>query len=197
MIRLSLLVGILTAVGLPALQASHAQSPEPFAWVEFRLGGAQNVNRNFLHTFWKPGIGGEFSMATPFYLGYAEFGGAYHRYRVDQPAVPAFGAVLLYAGWGLDVEVVQRLRFESGLRVGNYRMTFDDEDVPFAGVKNESELALLVNARVALRPAGPVSVYVGGSYTKVYTFLRLNLWYVSAGLSYRLHSPEWLKEFLR
>ncbi len=191
--RRCLLLGILLLASGPAL----AQRTEPFSWVELRTSGALNVNRNFLHTYWQPGFGGEVSVATPFYLGYAELGGALHRYPVERFDVPAFTAVLVYAGWGLNVDVADRLRLEGGLRVGNYRMSFEDVESPFAGVKNESELALLVNARVAVRPVGPVSVFVGGSYMKAFTFLRLNLWYASAGVSYRLRSPDWLRDFLR
>lgn len=188
---------IVLALTLAGAQMAWAQADTmPFETLEFRFSAARNMNQNFLHTFWQQGTGGEFSVATPFYLGYAEVGGAYHRYPVEQATVPAFDALLVFAGWGLGVGVADRLRLEGGARIGNYRMTFD-EITAFPGVKNESELALLLNARLSVRPVGPVSVHVGGSYMKVYTFLRLNLWYASAGLSYRLNSPNWLKDFLR
>jgi hypothetical protein len=188
---------LLVLAALTGAQLAWAQAGEtPFETLEFQFSGARNVNQNFLHVFWKQGTGGEFAIRTPFYLGYAEVGTAYHRYPVEQLTVPAFDAVLMYTGWGLGVGVADRLRLEGGARIGNYRMSFD-EVTTFPGVKNESELALLLNARLALRPVGPVSVHIGGSYMKVYTFLRLNLWYASAGLSYRLNSPNWLKEFLR
>ncbi len=187
---------VLTAVCLALAVPAQAQlRAAPFETLEVRAGGMLNVNRNFLHAFWREGYGGEAAIATPFYLGYAEVGGAFHRYRVEQPTVPAFNALLLYAGWGLGLDVAGRLRLEGGGRIGNYRMSFDE--VTFTGVRNESELALLLHTRVTVRAAGPVSVYAAGSYMKVYTFVRLNLWYVSAGLSYRLRSPGWLKDFLR
>jgi len=192
---------VLWLIGLVLLlaggRAAWAQTETtPFETLEFRFSGARNVNQNFLHTFWQQGTGGEFSVATPFYLGYAEVGGAYHRYPVKQFTVPAFDAVLTFAGWGLGVGVADRLRLEGGVRIGTYRMTFD-EITDFPGVKNESELALLLHARLAIRPVGPVSLHLGGSYMKVYTSLTMNLWYASAGLSYRLNSPNWLKDFLR
>ena len=177
---------------MPLVRPAAAQ---PFETVTVRAGGALNVNRNFLHEFWRRGIGGEASVATPFYLGYLEAGGAFHRYDNSRPDVPAFDAVLLYAGWGLRLDLADRLRLEGGVRAGNYRMSFDE--VTFAGVKNESELTLGLAARVSARLAGPVSVHAGGSYHKVYTFLRLNVWYATAGLSYRFRAPAWLKDVLR
>lgn len=175
---------------LPATALAQA-----FETVTIRGGGAVNVNENFLHVFWDQGRGGEASMATPFYLGYLEGGGAFHRYDVVSPSVPPFDAVLLYAGWGLRLDLADRLRLEAGGRLGTYRMTFDE--ATFAGVRNESELTLGLAGRVSLRLAGPVGLYAGGSYHKVYTFVRLNLWYASAGVSFRFRSPAWLKDVLR
>ncbi len=175
---------------------SHAQErPQPFETLELRLGATQNVNSNFLHEFWAHGFGLEGGFTTPFYLGYAEMGGAVHRYRVNESAaVPGFDALLLYAGWGLD-KAFSRLHLEGGVRIGNYRMSFDEQT--FAGVRTESELALMGHGRLAVQVAGPVSIYAAGGYQKVYTYLRMNLWYASAGLSYRFQTPGWLETVLR
>lgn len=194
LLRLSLVLIGLMFFGLAA-PPGQAQRPEPFSTVEFRLAGTSNVNRNFLHEFWKPGGGAEATVATPFYLGFLEFGTALHRYDAEED-VPGFGALWLYAGWGLGTDVADRIRVEASGRIGNYQMSFDSGS-EFTGVINESELALMVNTRLAVRPAGPVSVFVSGSYLQAYTFVRLKLRYVTAGLSYRLNSPDWLKDFLR
>jgi len=162
--------------------------------LEIRLSGTRNLNRNFVHTFWQQSTGGELALAMPFYLGFVEAGGAYHRYPVAQPSVPAFNAILVHVGWGLGVDWGSRLRLEGGARIGNYRMSFGEDT--FAGVKNENELALMFQSRVAVRLTGPVSLHVSGSYMQVYTFFRLKLWFASAGLSFRLRSPDWLKDFM-
>lgn len=195
LLRPSLVLIGLILFGLAAPPGQAQPRVEPFSTVEFRLAGAQNVNRNFLHEFWKPGGGVDATVSTPFYLGFLEFGTALHRYDADRD-VPGFGALWLYAGWGLGVDVADRLRLEGSGRIGNYQMSFDSGS-EFTGVINESELAMMVQTRLAVRPAGPVSVFVSGSYLQAYTFLRLKLWYVTAGLNYRLNSPEWLKDFLR
>ena len=195
-IHACLFLFVLTLTGLPLLPAQAQQRTEPFSWIALRVNGTSNVNRNFLHDFWKPGTGVEGSIASPFYLGFIEFGGAIHRYNAEQD-VPGFGALWLYAGWGLGVDVAGRFRLESSARLGNYRMSFDTAETEFAGVANESELAMMVTARVAVRMVGPVSIYASGSYLQAYTFLRLKLWYASAGLSFRLTTPNGLKDFLQ
>ncbi len=195
LLRPSLLLFCLILLGMTAHPGQAQQPTEPFSTVDLRLAGTRNINRNFLHEFWKPGGGVEATLATPFYLGFLEVGTAVHRYEAEQD-VPGFGALWLYAGWGLGVDVADRIRLEGSGRIGNYHMSFDSGS-EFTGVINESELALMVQSRLAIRPAGSVSVFVSGSYLQAYTFLRLKLWYVTAGLSYRLNTSEWLKGFLR
>jgi hypothetical protein len=181
--------------GVTALPAQAQQRTEPFSTVEFRVSGTSNINRNFLHVFWKPGAGIESSLATPFYFGFLEFGGALHRYDAARD-VPGFGAVWLYMGWGLGFDVASRLRLDGSARLGNYRMSFDEQN-EFSGVVNESELAVMLHARLAVRTVGPVFVYASGSYLQAYTFLRLKLWYASVGVSLRVPAAEGLKKFLR
>ena len=195
LLRSTLWLFCLILFGVSAHPGQAQKRSEPFSTLELRLAGTTNINRNFLHEFWKPGGGVDATLATPFYLGFLEFGTAVHRYDAEQE-VPGFGALWLYAGWGLGADVTDRIRLEGSGRIGNYHMSFD-EGSEFTGVINESELALMLHTRLAVRPAGPVSVFVSGSYLQAYTFLRLKLWYVTAGLSYRLSSPEWVKELLR
>ncbi|WP_456427219.1 hypothetical protein [Rhodocaloribacter sp.] len=170
----------------------HAQ---PFETLEWSVTGTVNVNRNFLHEFWRAEPGGGLNLTTPFYLGFAEAGGLLYRYGTKSGGVPRFDALLLYAGWGLRLKLAPRLAWQNGFRVGNYRMRFDDDT--FAGVRNESELALALHSSLHLRLSERVAVRVSGSYTKVFTFLRLKLFHVSAGVSYRMRTPGWLREFLR
>ena len=189
--RFVLFCAVLALLGFLSLPAVAQR----FETLEVRAGITRNVNSNFLHTFWQQGFGLTGTVATPFYLGSLEAGSSFHRYRVAAVGrVPGFDALHLYAGWGLRGGV-GRLRLEGGLRLGNYRMVFDEST--FAGVRTESELALSGRARVAFRVAGPVSAYAEGEYVKVYTFLRMKLWYASAGLSYRFRTPRWLETVLR
>ena len=147
LLRPSLLLFCLILLGMTAHPGQAQQPTEPFSTVELRLAGIRNINRNFLHEFWKPGGGVEVTLATPFYLGFLEFGTALHRYDAEQE-VPGFGALWLYAGWGLGADVTDRIRLEGSGRIGNYHMSFDGGS-EFTGVINESELALMVQIGMA------------------------------------------------
>lgn len=178
-----------------ALAGRPSSAQEPFSRVSVSAGGAQNVNRNVFHDYWEPGYGGELVVATPFYLGEAELGVALHRYDVVDPAVPAFDAVLTFLGWGIDLSPVNVISWFNGLRVGNYRMAFDEET--FQGVRNESELTLGLQSRIDLHVNRAVGFYVAGRFLRTYTSPRFDTAYVSGGLTLSFDAPGWLRTILR
>ena len=168
---------------------------EPFSTIDIAAGGTYNVSRSVIHDFWKPGYGGELSLSTPFYFGQAEAGGAIHSYDVADPSVPRFDAILLFAGWGVAVTPTPYLSWYNGVRLGNNRMTFDDDTFP--GIRTESEFMLGLNSRLDLRLSQEVGVFGSAWLSQTYTFIRFRTVYVSAGLTYRTPSPEWVKTFFR
>ncbi|GAB5521216.1 MAG: hypothetical protein RhofKO_34670 [Rhodothermales bacterium] len=141
---------------------------------------------------WSPGYGGHLEVATPFYSGFFEIGAAYHTYGARQP-VPVFDALHVYGGYGfylLDGPVSVSL---AG-RLGSYRMQFDEPT--FEGVRTETELttSAVLRADIALSPR--FGLFTSGTYQHTYTFVRLGMVYASAGLSYLLPTPSWLKSAL-
>ena len=185
----------LMCLGLFVCMGRAQTRTEPFSTIEMGLAGAAIVNHNLPHEFWAPSGGVEVSFATPFYLGTLELGGAIYGFDSEQ-SVPEFEAVWFYAGWGSGVVVTYWLRVEGSIRIGNFHMSFDD-DSQFFSVRNESEFGLMFSTRVVLREVGPVSLFVSGSYLHVYTYLPIKLSFLTAGVSYRMNSPNWLKKVLR
>ncbi|GIV62274.1 MAG: hypothetical protein KatS3mg044_1140 [Rhodothermaceae bacterium] len=173
----------------------HPVSGQPFERMELVLAGTVNVNHSPLHTFWQARPGVELSVSTPFYRGRAEAGGILHPYTARTAEVPSFSGLLLFAGWGLRVPIAPRLAVEGGARLGNYRMTFDDDTFP--GLRTEHELTVALRSTLIGRLHPNLSLYVAGNYMKSYTFIRLKLLHVSAGLRYTFRTPDWLKTFLQ
>ncbi len=168
---------------------------KPFSRIEIAGGGALNVGNGPIHDYWEPGYGGEISFLTPFYLGSAEAGAAYHRYEEVSGRVPRFDALLVFAGWGLALEPVDWVSWYNGFRLGNNRMTFDEETFP--GVKNESEFLVGAQSRVTIRLFKQTGIFGAAHYTQTYTFVRFRTLYVSAGLTTSFGTPSWFQAFLR
>ncbi len=176
------------------LAAVHAQV-DPFSRVEIFGGGAMNVGDSQIHEYWQPGYGGEVSFSTPFYLGDAELGGAFHRYETTGGGVPRFDALLVYAGWGIALRPIHAISWYNGFRVGNNRMTFDEETFP--GVKNESEFMLGAQTRLTVRLFKQTGIFAAAHFAQTYTYIRIRTVYVSAGLTTSFATPLWLQSFLR
>lgn len=175
---------------------SAAQRAEPFSVIEVRLSEVTNLHSGRLHAYWNLGNGLELAFATPIPTGFLELGAAAHRYepRVGRPGLTA---LWLYAGWGGRLRVADWFGVSGSARLGNYRMTFDDEEAEFRGVLTESELGRMFASSVDLRITGPLSLFASAGHIRVYTRQRLSLWFASAGLRYVLRTPEGLKTFLR
>ena len=175
---------------------STAQRAESFSVIEVRLSEVTNLHSGALHAHWNLGNGLELAFATPIPVGFLELGTAVHRYepRVGRPGLTA---LWLYAGWGGRLRVADWFGVSVSARLGNYRMTFDDEEAEFRGVLTESELGRMFASSVDLQISGPLSIIASAGHIRVYTRQRLSLWFASAGLRYKLRTPEGLKTFLR
>ncbi len=171
-----------------------AQPAGPFATLEVAAGGSTDVARSLVDTYWEQGYGAELSVTTPFYAGTAELGGALHRFDARTADVPRFDAVAVFAGWGVELHPVRWAGWYNGVRIGNYRMSFDDDT--FAGVRNESELLVGLHSRIDLELGG-WTVFGGVTLQQVYTFIRMRSVHVGGGLRYRMRAPGWLQEVLR
>lgn len=189
---LVLLAAALT--GTPYTAAGQAPGG-PFSTLEVALGGTTNLNETTFHEYWRPGQGAELSLSTLFYVGEAEAGAALHRYDAHAD-VPRFDALFAFVGWGVALQPVPWIGWYNGLRVGNYRMAFED-DTDFPGVRNESELTLALHSRLDLSPGRGWTIFGGATLQQTYTFIRLRYVYATGGIRYAFETPAWLQTFLK
>ncbi len=184
----SLALGVLLAGPAAAQQ-------QPYGTIDLRGGITLDTGATRLHQYWNAARGGEVYANVPFYAGRLEVGGAFHHYTALNPDVPPFDALLLVAGWNVEPRLAGPLYGILGGRVGNYRMSFDEE--AFAGVRNESEFTAAAHAGLMLRSPGGVFAYVSGAAQQTFTYIRLKPLFVSFGMGFTMRTPNWLQEVLR
>ena len=179
---------ILSILGM-SLSVVHAQET-PFDRLDIHVRPVQNLaNDNAFFRFWRPGYGAELSVQTPFYLGRAELGFAWHKYNVDNPIVPPMQAIHMFTGWSYPI-TIGRAELAGGFRLGNYRMIFDDKNTSFRSELDESEFTTSLFADISI-PIGTTWGISGGiSRSTVYTYNRLYYNYVGAGVFLRLKTGE-------
>lgn len=173
--------------------AQHGESA--FETISINLGSTHHVNHTRFNDYWNPGTGMELTIKTPFYLGYAEAGGVFQPFDGYAMNVPDFYSLGVFAGWGFRFDYLSPLAFLAGVRAGNNRMSFDYD--AYYGERNESELTLALRSEIALRLFRNWSVYVAGTYSKTFTYIRLKPFYVTAGVTHTFNSPRWLVTLLR
>lgn len=198
-----MIAGLMALWGLPTATAApgdttRADAPRAYQSVSVQAGITTNVNRTRLHDDWQPGVGPQMVVAVPFYTGYLEAVAAYHIYRPRASAdVPAFQALMLQLGWGLERPLTSWLTVGGGIRVGNYGMGFDvNGDLERAEV-NESELVTALAGRFTVHVSDRWRVVAASSYQRTFTRIRMDLVYTTVGVQYTFDSPSWLQTFLR
>lgn len=186
-----------TAAAVPA-DTTHTNGPRAYQSISLQAGATTNVNRTRLHEDWQPGVGPQVVVAVPFYAGYLEAVAAYHSYQPRATAtVPAFQALMLQIGWGLEQPLTSRIVARAGVRVGNYRMAFDVNGGLERAEMNENELATALKGHVAFHVTDRWSLVAAGSYQRTFTRIRMDLVYTTVALRYTFDSPSWLQTFLR
>ena len=74
-------------------------------------------------------------------------------------------------------------------------MNFEDEDIN-PGLKSESELGIEFMVRLSFQILKNANLNIEGSYLRIFTNIKIDLLFVSAGIDYSFNSPDWLRDFL-
>jgi hypothetical protein len=176
-------------------QTSTAQT-SPFSYVDVSVSGYQNVpGDDAFFDFFGAGFGAGVNLRTPFYIGTADLGVHWHKYRKNLVTVPKMTAFFLSAGWGYPISMGSVV-IEPGFRLGNYRMMFDLDNA-FKSELDESEFTTAFQARAQIELASNVHLNLEASRMTVYTYNRLYFNYLGGGVSYRLQIGDRLQEALR
>ncbi len=187
-IGLSVYIGILS-------DAALAQNT-PFSHVDITIGGYQNIpGSDAFYEYFGTGFGAGASLRTPFYVGNADVGVQWHKYRKNVVTVPKMTAFFVYAGWGYPLRL-GAVEIEPGLRLGNYRMMFELNNA-FRSELDESEFTTSLQATARLALGERASLHLEASRMTVYTYNRLYYTYLGAGLSYRVRTSGRIQEALR
>ena len=169
---------------------------ESFESMTLGLECVSNLNRNTFHQYWDPAYGAKISIEMPFYYGTIHSGVELYPYNGKNESFPDFFSAYFFLGWSKDIQVSSGIYWYNGLRVGSYRMSFDDDEINETQVV-ESELGVGLDSWLKLDLSSAWSVHCRICYLVVYTHKHLKFTMFSAGFSYTFDSPQWLKEFMK
>jgi len=165
----------------------------PFEKIKIGLQYTNNLNRNVFHDTWHPSGGIKGFFETPFYFGKTQIGLRLMYFNTNDFDIPEFPSWFVYVGWGMEFKALRLLRFYSGLNIGSFQMNFEDIN---PGLRSESELGIEFMVRLSFQILKNANLNIEGSYLRIFTNIKIDLLYVSAGIDYSFSSPDWLKDFL-
>ncbi len=171
----------------------RAQTPPPFTTLEAGLEGVVNTNRNNFHTFWRPGTGMKGYLGTPFYFGEVQAGVQLFSYAARQPGFSEFESIFIYLGWGYRLSLPGPLALLTGFAIGSNLMIFELAE---GYSKHESELAASLDLGLSYLIRDRWAVNLSSRYQVMFTARPIRLAFLSAGASYLLDTPDWLRIFL-
>jgi len=188
-----LLITILVCVfyNYPAVSKENSDA---FTNIKLGLNFIKNTNNNVFHEYWAPDQGVEFYGQMPFYFGQIEGGIHFVPYE-NRAAVPEFLSFYYYLGWGETLKFLGPVTWYNGLRIGNYNMNFDDSNINETQ-RSESELCVGLQSKIRYSIFSNFEVELSAIYLKVFTYKRVELAFISAGLTYGFSTPQWIREIL-
>jgi hypothetical protein len=163
-----------------------------YSYLDIGLQGSVNINNNRFHEFWQVQPVREIYAATPINFGFIKTGVSTHEY----PGSPEYEAYFPYLGWGFIIPQSQLFAWINMIKIGNYLMQFGDYETNETKV-DESELGLALSTGLEVRVYKQVYFQTSLDYFRVYTRRSIELTYISAGLCYRLETPNWFREFFK
>jgi hypothetical protein len=167
----------------------------PFENIKIGLEYTNNFNRNIFHNTWHPSGGIKGFFETPFYFGRAQFGLRVMNFKTKDLNITEFFSWFVYGGWGMEFSTLKLLSLYSGLNIGSFQMNFKDEDIE-PGLRSESELGIEFMVRLSFQILKNANLNIEGSYLRIFTNQKINLFYASAGFDYSFKAPDWLRDFL-
>lgn len=190
----TLRAALLLALAL-AVPPAAAQLEAPWSSLRISGGAAESVTRIGMHTWWRPTMGGLVRVEAPFEAGFLEAGARRMPLDARSEQVPSYTALLVWAGWGAAWRPVGPVRLSAAARAGLLRMNFA-EDIEFAGVRSESEIALGAAARLELIASSRFGLFAEVAGERVFTAVPMDQVHATAGMVLRLSTPAWLRRVL-
>ncbi|MBN1300622.1 MAG: hypothetical protein JW995_05355 [Melioribacteraceae bacterium] len=167
----------------------------PFSEIYFSLKYLENMDIKDLHEYWEANHGAYLSTETNFYTGFIGIGVETQYFESRNLQQPDYRTLFINISWRYKLEISGKAGISAGVRSGSYLMLFDDsEQSEFENT--ESELAVSSFVNIDIPVASCLMVNFNSDFITVFTKKRVKLFNASAGLTYIIETPKWIKNVL-
>jgi hypothetical protein len=174
--------------------AARAQAPAAFGELRFRGGVVDNFSAGAIGDDWKPRVGKEVGLSTPFVVGEVEASIGRIHYR-PLTGHPTYTATILTLRW-MTPELGRLVRMSGGVGLSDYLMAFDDASL-VAGLRTEEEVMPSFSARIRAPLTSGLSLFGEGRYGLLMLGHHTKMGFINVGAQLAMTTPAWLQDFLR
>ena len=176
----------------------YAEKDKAFSSINIVIQYAVNTNENSFHELWEHDLGIEGFIETPFYFGCVQAGVHLDSYFSKNDEMADFQTFCLYIGWGKSCSLPLGTKIFAGINIGSTFITLDKKKSQYEDQYDiEQELRTAFDCRLIFPVCKKWNLYFSNSYSIIYTFHRIRLNYISAGISCTFVSPQWFREFTK
>ena len=171
------------------------------------IGSGLSVANNSFTNTWDPSPSLQLNIRAPFYNSQLEAGVQYIRFKGNAPTPTDsdFHSVFLHVGWLYPIHFSEQFTVSPVVRFGGNLMAFDEPEVftspngaqEFVTDPREFEFAYELALRNQLQITDRWYIHATLSYNRTLTEIPLPVTMVSAGISYSIDQPKWLKTLLQ
>ena len=109
-----------------------------------------------------------------------------------------FDSYFLYFGWGVNWRLVKKVQGFTFINLGNTIMQFYPPEKRLNYMYDlEEEFSLRADCGLHIPFYKNLSYRVSVSYLAIYLYKKMELTFLSAGITYHFETPKWLIEFLK
>lgn len=155
-----------------------------------------NKSTDELNRLWNAQKGFEGSIEWPFYYGTVVGGVRFLPYKAEGNIHHDVASVFYFAGWGKEMNLPLTLSWYGGFKVGAFEMFYDGDSLT-EEQHHKLQLSAGVTSRMSIEIIHHCFTYFSADYAAVFTHKRIELFLLSAGISYSFATPVWLKDFLK
>ncbi len=185
-------------IGLLVLSSPTSGQSAPFDSLTIGINAITNPNRNVFHDFWTPETGAEGYAEMPFYLGDIRIGLQYLPYESVSGIEPDFNSLFGYLQWDARTRSFKNLSANGGVRIGLFQMRFAENNFDLSeGLIVEREFAIGASLGLNYNLYKQWRLNIAGSYVSILTDKKIELLFLSFGISRTFPAPQWLKNFLK
>jgi hypothetical protein len=163
--------------------------------ISLSINAAYNYNENEFHDYWNSTPGAGFELSFEDDVGEIGAGLRLMRFNKIVESTKSFYGVDYYFLYRHYFSIHRKIDFVAGFDFGIFEFRFDDDvDIKTLAERFEREFAIKLVTGMSFSLSESWKAELTTAYNHIYTRKKIELFYLSVGITKTFSAPAWLKE---